>query len=125
MTPLTEQVTIRRIDMTTDRFTQRGRLRQMFTSRPFRPIPLYPDILGLNISQYGSRIKELRDLEGMCIVNDGIWVDGSHHTWFVYCPGYFQDIDGVLRKEGYRPTEEQGELCLTEKESASILQEVG
>ncbi len=64
--------------------SQRDCLREMFKSRPYQNIHL-PEILSLNIAQYNTRIKELR-AEGMKIVNDGIWVNGQHRTWFRYEP---------------------------------------
>lgn len=46
-----------------------------------------PRILDLHISQYGTRIKELRDGETRnkkkyIIENNGAWVNGERHSWF-------------------------------------------
>lgn len=43
------------------------------------------DILALQISQYGARIKELRE-EGHHIVNRSEWVGRARHSWFRLIP---------------------------------------
>ena len=65
--------------------TQRDRLKQFFISRANEWIPL-PEILSMYISQYGSRILELRR-SGMVIENKWEIIEGVKHSWFRYVPG--------------------------------------
>ena len=64
--------------------SQRDRIRNLFLSRPNQDIPL-TEILDMRISQYGSRVLELRR-EGMVIQNRTKHVDGVNHSWFKYIP---------------------------------------
>lgn len=65
------------------RETQRDRLRMFFEANIGKPIPL-SEILSLRISQYGSRVFELRR-EGYDIRNETVSVvDGQKHTTFTY-----------------------------------------
>lgn len=74
--------------------TQRQRLKNLFESRPNEWIPL-PDILRMNIAQYGARIKELRD-EGMNIENTSRFVEGARHSWFRYVV-FKESVQGQLQ----------------------------
>jgi hypothetical protein len=65
------------------RTSQRDKLRLLFEANIGKPIPL-PEILSLRISQYGTRILELRR-QGYDIRNETVdVVDGQKHTTFTY-----------------------------------------
>ena len=65
--------------------SQRQRLKDLFESRKNEWIPL-PVILSMHIAQYGTRIKELRDEDGMNIENKWQSINGERHSWFRYVP---------------------------------------
>ena len=64
----------------TSRKTQRQRLLDLFLAHTDCWIPL-PSILELRISQYGTRLKELREL-GFRIINRKEHKDGVCSSWF-------------------------------------------
>ena len=59
------------------------RLKDLFKSRPGEWIPL-PEILNLNIAQYGRVIHGLRHKDLMNIENKKEYIDGETHSWFRY-----------------------------------------
>jgi hypothetical protein len=61
--------------------SQCGRILHLLRAADGGWVPL-PDILALRISQYGTRIKELRDEWGFAIQNRTETVDGVRHSWF-------------------------------------------
>lgn len=65
------------------RQTQRQRLRELFEQREAEWIPL-PEILSMNIAQFGARLKELRDIERMHIENRMEHKDGAVWSWYRY-----------------------------------------
>jgi len=70
---------------TTQKLSQKERLRKLFIANPGRWIPL-PQILSLGLAQYGARIYELRR-EGMCIHNETrLGEDGIRRSYFRYLP---------------------------------------
>ena len=81
MEALAERTQVKRIS---DRFTQKGRLRELFRSRPLQRVSL-PTILSMGIAQYNARLFELRS-EGMNIESITERVDGVTHSWFMYKP---------------------------------------
>lgn len=60
--------------------SQRARILKLLLDANGREVPL-PEILALAISQYGSRVLELRRA-GFQIINRMQWIRGSCHTWF-------------------------------------------
>ncbi len=62
------------------------RLKDLFLSRPNQEIGL-PEILTLNIAQYGRAVHDLRR-EGMNIINHKEWdiLEQQWHSWFKYIP---------------------------------------
>ena len=65
------------------RQTQRQRLRELFEQREGQWIGL-PEILSINIAQFGARLKELRDIGGMRIENMMEHGDGTVRSWYRY-----------------------------------------
>ena len=65
------------------RQTQRQRLRDLFEQREGEWIPL-PEILSMSIAQFGARLKELRDIEGMHIENRMEHKDAAVWSWYRY-----------------------------------------
>jgi hypothetical protein len=65
--------------------SQCGRILHLLESRRGDWVPL-PEILGMKISQYGTRIKELRDDWGFAIENRTETIDGLRHSWFRIAP---------------------------------------
>lgn len=61
--------------------SQCGRILNLLSSASGDWVPL-PSILALRISQYGTRIKELRDEWGIVIENRTETIDGVRHSWF-------------------------------------------
>ena len=68
--------------------TQKDRLRELFQNRPGEWIGLN-EVLDMRISQYGSRILDLRR-EGMIIENESKVVNGHKHSWYRYLPQVIQ-----------------------------------
>src|SRR3990167_8901169 len=81
--------------------TQRKRLKYLFQYRPNEWIGL-PEILSMNIAQYGSRLLDLRrgdakpgePFNGMRIINKTEHVGGVVHSWFCW------DRDNLLNDDG-------------------------
>ena len=70
--------------------TQRAKLRKLFTDNPNRWVSLQ-QIIYLGIAMYPPRIKELRDIEKMTIINNTKIVDGVKHSSYIYIPsGQFE-----------------------------------
>lgn len=65
--------------------SQCGRILRLLESRRGEWVPLY-EILNLKISQYGTRVKELRDKWGYVIENKTETADGQRHSWFRLVP---------------------------------------
>lgn len=65
------------------RQTQRQRLRELFEQREGQWIPL-PEILSMSIAQFGARLKELRDIEGMHIENRMMHENSIVRSWYRY-----------------------------------------
>ena len=65
------------------RQTQRQRLRELFERREGEWVSL-KEILALIIAQFGARLKELRDEEGMHIENKMEHRDGVVWSWYRY-----------------------------------------
>ena len=61
--------------------SQCGRILRLLQANAGAWVPL-PEILALKISQYGTRIKELRDEWGFTIENRIETVNGGRHSWF-------------------------------------------
>ena len=61
--------------------SQCGRILRLLESRRGEWVAL-PEILALRISQYGTRVKELRDDWGLLIENKVEMVDGQRRSWF-------------------------------------------
>jgi hypothetical protein len=61
--------------------TQQGRLLKLLLDHRFDWVPL-PDILALGISQYSSRIWEIRHQLGLKVESRVEFVDGKKCSWF-------------------------------------------
>lgn len=74
-----------RYDAPPNAASQCGRILRLLESRRGEWIAL-PEILSLKISQYGTRVKELRDNWGFQIENKVETVDTQRHSWFRLMP---------------------------------------
>jgi hypothetical protein len=72
---------VNRYDAPPDAASQCGRILRLLESRRGEWVPLY-EILNLKISQYGTRVKELRDNWGYAIENKTETANGQRHSWF-------------------------------------------
>lgn len=64
--------------------TQQERILNLLAARGGNWVSL-PEILDLKISQYSSRVHELR-CKGHLIENRSEWVNGQRHSWFRLIP---------------------------------------
>jgi hypothetical protein len=70
-----------RYDAPPNAVSQCGRILRLLQANAGAWVSL-PEILALKISQYGTRIKELRDEWGFTIENRIETVNGARHSWF-------------------------------------------
>lgn len=86
--------------------SQCGRILSLLQSRAPDWVPLH-EILNLKISQYGSRIKELRDRWGFVIENRRETVNGDLHTWFRLTPSTKPEPESISESDFMRRRREE------------------
>jgi hypothetical protein len=92
-----------RYDAPPNAASQCGQILRLLQSRAGGWTPL-PEILALKISQYGTRIKELRDDWGYVIESKTETVNGQRHSWFRLRPTPMNaETDWYEREHGARP----------------------